>query len=192
MVNWRRYILCGCLLLGGGMSRPAAAETVPFREYEVKAAFLFNFAQFIEWPAQAFTNAATPFVIGVVGDISDNRFGHVLNQIMQGETIAGRRILLKFPRQFEELAGCQILFIGRSEQARLPQILSLVNRAGVLTVGETDSFTRLGGIINFITRDNKVRFELHLDNAARAGLKVDAKLLKVAQVVAAPNRAEER
>ena len=192
MVNWRRYILCGCLLLAGGNSRPAAAETVPFREYEIKAAFLFNFAQFIEWPEQAFTNATAPFVIGVIGDISDNRFGHVLNQIMQGETIGGRRIILKLPRQFDELAGCHILFIGRSEQARLPQILNLVNHTGVLTVGETDSFMRLGGIINFITRDNKVRFELHLDNAARAGLKIDAKLLKVAQVVAASTRAEVR
>ena len=190
MVNWRRHILGVALLLAGWTSLSAQAQTAAFREAEVKAAFLFNFAQFIEWPAKTFTNGTAPFVIGVLGD---EAFGHVLNQMVQGETIGGRPILLKSRKRAEELTDCQILFIGRSENARLPQIFSTVSSAGALTVGETDHFTRLGGIINFVTtHDNRLRFELHLANANRAGLKIDAKLLKVAQVVPAANPAEDR
>ena len=189
MVKWRYQILCMALLVAGGTSRPAAAEPVPFREAEVKAAFLFNFAQFIEWPAQSFSNATTPFVIGVLGD---EAFGHILNQMVQGETIRGRPIVLKSHKRIEELADCQILFVSRSEHARLAQILSSIANPGVLTIGEAEPFTRLGGIINFITtRDNKVRFELHLANATHAGLKIDAKLLKVAQVVSPSHTGEE-
>ena len=180
-MNWRRHFLWVALLVASGTSHSAVAETGPFRDVEVKAAFLFNFAQFIEWPAQSFSNAAGPFVIGVLGD---DAFGHILNQLVQGETIRGRSIVLKSRKRAEELTGCHILFISRTEQARLAKILSTPENAGVLTVGESAQFTRLGGIINFITtRDNKVRFELHLANATRAGLKIDAKLLKVAQVV---------
>ena len=189
-MNLRRHILWGGLLLASLASLPAHAQTAPFREYEVKAAFLFNFAQFIEWPAKAFPNATAPFVIGVLGD---DPFGHVLSQMVHGETIGGRRIVLKSGKQLDELAGCHILFISRSERTRLPQLFREIGMANILTIGETDQFTRLGGIISFITtRDNKVRFELHLDNALRAGLKIDAKLLKVAQVVTAPTPTEDR
>jgi len=190
LVNWRCHFLWVVLLVASGTGCPAAAETVPFREAEVKAAFLFNFAQFIEWPPQSFSNAAAPFVIGVLGD---EAFGHILNQIVQGETIRGRPIILKSHKRADELAGCHILFISRAEQARLAQILTTAGNSGVLTIGETEQFTRLGGIINFITtHDNKVRFEIHLANATRAGLKIDAKLLKVAQVVSPAHPAEDR
>ena len=191
MVNWRCHILCVVLLVASGSGRPAiAAETAPFREAEVKAAFLFNFAQFIEWPVQSFSNATAPFVIGVLGD---DAFGHILNQMVQGETIRGRPIILKSHKRADELTDCHILFISRSEHARLAQILTAAGNPGVLTIGEIDQFTHLGGVINFFTtRDNKVHFEIHLANAARAGLKIDAKLLKVAQVVSPANPTEGR
>ena len=190
MVNWRCHFLWVALLVASGTGHPAAAETVPFREAEVKAAFLFNFAQFIEWPPQTFSNAAAPFVIGVLGD---EAFGHILNQMVQGETIRGRPIILKSHKRADELADCHILFISRAEHARVGQILNAIGFPGVLTIGETEQFTRLGGIINFITtRDSKVRFELHLANATRAGLKIDAKLLKVAQVISPAHLAEDR
>ena len=189
-MNLRRQILCVGLLLAGWSGLTAHAQTAPFREAEVKAAFLFNFSQFIEWPVQSFSNATAPFVIGVLGD---DAFGHILTQLVQGETIRGRPIVLKSHKRADELAGCQILFISRAEQARLAQIFRTAGNSGVLTIGETEQFTRLGGIITFITtRDNTVRIELHLANATRAGLKIDAKLLKVAQVVSPAHPAEDR
>ena len=189
---WRNWFVTGSLatMLWTGSGWPAYADPAPPREYEVKATFLFNFAQFIEWPASVFTNATAPFVIGVLGD---DPFGHVLNQTVQGETIQDRRIVLKHAKRIEDLAGCQILFISRSEHARIAQVLGTVGHAGVLTVSETDQFLRQGGIINFITtHDNQVRFEINLPAADRAGLKINAKLLKVAQTVAPPTHTENR
>ena len=178
------------LVLAGLTSLMAYAQTGPVQDYKVEAAFLVNFAHFIAWPEQSFTNATTPFMIGV---LDDDRVCHVLAQMVGNETVGGRRIVVKSCTRLNELTDCRILFIGRSERARLSEIFGVIGTANVLTVGETDSFTELGGIINFIiTSDNKIRFRLHLHNATRAGLKIDGRLLKVAQLVASSDRAEER
>jgi len=178
------------LLLAGLLAWALPGRGASPTEYEVKAAFLFNFAQFIEWPAKAFASTNAPFVIGVLGD---DPFGHVLNQTVQGETLNGRLIALKHSNRLEELTGCQILFVSRSEKTRLPQVLAAIGNSGVLTVGETDQFLRHGGVINFVTtHENKVRFEINLSAAERQGLKLNAKLLKVAQTVVAPANLEDR
>ena len=187
MVRLRSTVLGVGLLLAGWQ---ADAQTTQFKEYEVKAAFLFNFAQFIEWPAKAFAGANAPFVVGVLGD---DPFGHVLDQTVQGETVNGRRLTLKRSNRLEDLTGCHILFVSRSEKARWPHLFSTLGSPGVLTVGESDQFLRQGGVINFVTtRDNKVRFEINLAAAEQQGLKINAKLLKVAQTVVTTTNAEDR
>jgi hypothetical protein len=158
----------------------APAQTVAFTEYQIKAAFLFNFANFVEWPDSAFESPQSPVVIGVLGDCP---FGSTLEAAVEGETINKRPIAIKRSRQLEELRRCHILFISRSERARLPHVLAHVRDWPVLTVCELDRFAQQGGMIGFVIRDNKVRFEANLDAAERAGLKISAKLSKLAVAV---------
>ena len=165
----------------------AQAQAPTFKEYEVKAVFLFNFIQFVEWPGKAFPAADTPLTIGVLGE---DPFGDILEQTIQGETIKHRKINLQRSRRFEDLKTCHLLFISKSEEGRLPQILREMAATGALTVGESDHFCRLGGVINFVTEKNKVRFEVCLAAAERSDLKMSAKLLKLAKICC-PGRAAE-
>jgi hypothetical protein len=146
------------------------------REYDLKAAFLFNFAHFVEWPSAAFEDANTPIVIGVLGD---DPFGPVLDKMVEGETIQNRRLIIKRSHQVEDLKNCQVLFISKSEKDRMDEILSQLNPAAVLTVSEVESFARRGGIINFYIADKKVRFEINPQAAKRNGLKISAQLLEL-------------
>lgn len=155
-----------------------AAEPVAFTEHQIKAAFLFNFTQFVEWPSNTFTNAEAPLVIGILGD---DPLGPALEQAVEGETVNKRPIAIRRSRHLSELKGnCHVLFICRSEKARLPQLLAELRGQPVLTVAEINQFALQGGIIGFVIRDNKVRFEINLATAERAGLKVSSKLSKLA------------
>ncbi len=149
----------------------------PVNEYQVKAAFLFNFAKFVEWPDKAFANAKSPIYIGVLGD---DPFGGTLDQIVEGETVQERKLIIKRSRQVEDLKGCHLLFISKSEKARIAQILTAVDDASVVTVSEVEGFARRGGVINFFIADDKVRFEVNADTARHKGLKISSQLLRVA------------
>lgn len=162
-----------------GMLETRAQTFVP-REYQLKAVFLFNFAQFVEWPPTAFPEAGAPIYIGVLGD---DPFGPILEQVVRGETIHHRRLVIKRSRQLEDLKACHLLFISRSEEGQLAQILAGVAGASILTVGETEQFAHRGGVINFTLQENKIRFEINLHAAERAGLKISSKLLQLATVV---------
>ena len=155
------------------------AESPAFNEYEVKAAFLFNFTQFVEWPPAAFATAASPIHIGVLGD---DPFGELFDQTVRGEMVKNRTIVIKRARRVEDLTNCHVLFIAKSEKPRLVQIMSVVQGRPILTVSDLDQFNRRGGIINFFFEGNKVRFEINLAAAERAGLKISSKLLKLGKV----------
>ncbi len=159
---------------------PARAQSERPTEYQVKAAFLYNFTKFIEWPQDSPADNRTPIVLGILGD---DPFGSVLEKTVYGKTVNGRPLEVRRFRQVQEVKGCQILFISASEDKRLPGILQTLRGSSVLTVGETKGFTRLGGIIRFILEDNRVRFEINLSAAQRARLKISSKLLAVAYVV---------
>jgi hypothetical protein len=152
------------------------------KEYQIKAAFLFNFAQFVEWPSAAFADSQTPISIGVLGD---DPFGAVLDQTVQGETIHSRKLVVQRSRRLEDLKGCHLLFISKSEKSRVGDILSGLGSSSVLTVSETESFARRGGIINFYLDGNKVRFEINAQAAQQKGIKISSQLLKLGKAVTA-------
>ena len=165
------------VLLLSGMF-PARAQTP--KEYQIKAAFLFNFAQFVEWPSAAFADASAPISIGVLGD---DPFGPVLDQTVQGETINHRKLIIQRSQRVEDLKGCHLVFISKSEKSRLTDIFDSLGSASILTVSETENFARRGGIINFYLEGNKVRFEINSDAAQRKGIKISSQLLKLGKVV---------
>ncbi len=165
----------GHLVLAG-----ALAETgQPLGEYQVKAAFLFNFAKFVEWPAGARAGQGFLFVCVLGRD----PFGPVLEELIQGKRVNGRPLRAKRISRPEEVPSCHMLFISGSEGGRLEEILSLAREASVLTVSDVDRFVQRGGVINFLKGDKKIRFEINPDAAARAGLKISSKLLQLATVV---------
>jgi len=148
-------------------------------EYQIKAAFLYNFANFVEWPDGAFSDEISPIVLVVLGK---DPFGIILKSA-EGKTIKGRKLIIKRFEALPDLEFCHILFISSSEKYNMENILSKLNHFGVLTVGDTDSFTQMGGVINFIKVDNKVRFEINLNAAKAASLEISSKLLSLAKII---------
>jgi hypothetical protein len=163
------------LLLAVGGVR--AQEAQP-SEYQLKAAFLFNFAKFVEWPVEAFSEPKAPLVIGVLGE---NPFGEHLERTVHGKTINGHLLMVKELRSPAEARDCHILFIGTYEKTRLPEVFESLRGASVLTVGETEHFTEAGGMINFVLEGGKIRFQVNDVAAKGARLKISSKLLSLAQ-----------
>lgn len=166
-----------------GIAPTAIAQDDGFlnREYPLKALFLFNFGGYVEWPADAFGDAKSPFVIGVLGaaDLDDT-----LNRIAAQKTIAGRRIVYRRYRTLDEVKPCQILFVSRAvPQAQQLQVIRKMKGKPVLTVGESSSFATDGGCINFFLQSNKIRFEINVEAVKQQQLKVNSKLLAMAKIV---------
>lgn len=149
-------------------------------EYEVKSAFIFNFAQFIDWPDSAFESSTSPFYIGVLGD---NPFNSYLEKIISNKTLKGRKIEILYFRNFKEVKFAHILFISSSEKRRLKHIFRDFDTTGILTIGDTEEFILTGGAIGFIMKDNKVRFEINLNSVRKARLIISSKLLRLARRV---------
>lgn len=181
LVAWRRGMESARKLLLLGLCLLAAvAQAQSATEYQVKAAFLFNFARFVEWPAEAFPNADSALQICVLGQ---DPFGREFEQVIMDKTVNGHRIEIAHPDGVPQSRACQILFIAASEKAHLPSILQGLKGASVLIVGDTPGFAALGGAINFVIDDGRVRFEINLKAAEIAHLKISARLLTVAKVV---------
>ncbi|MFN7138296.1 MAG: YfiR family protein, partial [Limisphaerales bacterium] len=158
----RRRFLASLIALSvalGGAERLIAQDSP---EYQIKAVFLYNFAQFVSWPEEAFNGKEDPFVIGVIGK---DPFGSSLDETVRNERINGRRMEVRRYRSVEEVKGCQILFISASEQPRLFQILDALEGRPTLTVGDTENFARNGGMIRFLSERNKIRFRINLQAA---------------------------
>jgi hypothetical protein len=154
-----------------------AAESVP-DEYQVKAAFLFNFAKFVEWPSVAFKGPEDPIAICVMGQ---NPFGTALEDVVRDKTVANRAFVVRGVLNTQQAASCQILFVSASERKRFRILLDELKGRSILTVGEGDDFTANGGIINFRLKDARVRIEIDAGAANRAGLHVSSKLLSLAE-----------
>jgi hypothetical protein len=161
---------------------PAALLTqppLPAPEYQVKAACLYNFAKFVEWPEQN-RHSQTPLVFGVLGE---DPFGEELDAVVKGRSIAGRTITVVRYRSLEKLGPCHILFVSESEDGRLPMIFEALAGRGTLTVGDTPRFAARGGVIGFTMERQRIRFEVNLDAAKRAGIRISSRLLRLARVV---------
>jgi len=173
----------GLALLAAGL---ACAQDTPPGEYRVKAAFLWNFAKFIQWPTNAFANEAAPFVIGVLGE---DPFGDDLVKTVRDKQINTHPITVKTFRTVSDAKECHLLFISTSETNRLADIFKSLSGSPILTVGdvgETGKFTEAGGMINFVFEGNKIRFQINDDAAKAANLKISSKLLSLA--VPGPSR----
>lgn len=150
-------------------------------EYEVKAAFLFNFAKFVEWPESSFDGPQAPIVFAVIG--GDHELAFHLRRISTDEKIQGRNIVVRDARFGDDVRRCHILFISASERQRTAQILAGLQDASVLTVSDIDGFADAGGVMQFVMEQNRVRFVVNLNAATQSKLRVSAKLLALAQVV---------
>jgi len=178
-----RVLLSLCLILACSVLTPAAppAET-SVDEYQVKAAFLFNFAKFVEWPSEAFSDPNAPLVITVFGD---DPFNGSLEAV-KGKLVNNRKLTIRRVKEIQDIGKSNVLFVSPSAKKELARVLAALQGLSVLTVGEDGAFTQSGGIINFVNEDNKVRFEINISAAERAGLKISSRLLALARVVRSP------
>ena len=154
----------------------AQSGSVSVQEYQVKAAFLYNFAKFVDWPPPA-AGPKAPLVIVVFGR---DPFGPVLANTVFGKTVNNRPLEVRRASRIEDLLPCHLVFISAKERRRVPAILKAVESAGVLTVSETDDFLDQGGAVRLVMEGRKVRFQINLEAARRNGLTVSSKLLSLA------------
>jgi hypothetical protein len=165
--------------LGLGSSFVAqAAESAP--EQVVKAAYLYKFGSFVEWPSRAFAGPASPFVIAVLGA---DAVADELLHLSSGRTISGRPVQIRKVRRGEGVAGAQVVFVGRAEVARVTEVLAAAEGHSMLTVTDTDDGLMLGSVINFVVVEDRVRFDVALPPAGRGDLRISSRLLAVARKV---------
>ena len=172
--------LAVALVLLVGSAGAQADSDATIAEYRIKAAFLLKFVGFIDWPPVSFDRADAPFVIGVLGGAA---LGNELEQIASGRQVNGHPVRVRVLGRGDSSAGLQVLFVGRSEGARLNPVASATDGVPTLVVSESDGALAQGSAINFVVVDDKVRFDVALRAINRAGLKISARLLAVARVV---------
>jgi len=164
-------VVCGTCL---------GAEKAALKEHQLKAAFIYNFTKFIEWPASGFPDTNAPFVVAVAGATP---CAAELEQIARDRKVNGRELIINVVKTPEAARGAHVLFVPAAEEARLKDWLAAVRGTSVLTIGESESFLKEGGIINFMLEGEKIRFEIEMDQADVASLKVSAQLQKLARTV---------
>jgi hypothetical protein len=162
-------------------TRSSAAEFPGSPEYQLKAAFLYNFIKFTEWPDHQSKTNREHFIIGVLGK---DPFGPVLDHVVQGETVDNKPIVVKrFIKMEQAAVDSHVLFISVSEENNIPAILSLLDGQSVLTVSESKDFAPRGGMIQLRTENNKIVFDINFEAVKRARLTMNAQLLKLAKTV---------
>ncbi len=167
------------LMLAPWPSLSARAESASDQEYRLKAAFLYNFGKFVEWPAKSFPDARTPFTVCVIGK---DPFRGALDDI-KDKSIGGRSMSVRGIAGIEDAGQCHILFISSSEKENLPSILKVIRNKSILTVGDTKSFAESGVMINLSLSDNKISLEINPIAAEQAALKISSKLLQLGRIV---------
>jgi hypothetical protein len=163
-----------------GLLAPVRQTTPPPTAEQVKAVFLFNFTQFVEWPAQALGGPDAPLVIGILGD---DPFGRYLDETVRGELVRGRAIVVRRFRSLRDMGTSHVLYVSRSEYAELPAILAALRGRAILTVGEGPAFTAGGGVIAFTLERSRIRMRINPAAADAARLTLSSRLLQVAQTV---------
>lgn len=172
-------LLAGLALFAG------TARGEPSREYQVKAAFLYNFVQFVEWPQEAFARPDEPLTIAVLGE---DPFGGALEEVVRGQRLRGRPLVVRRARSTADLEGCQVVFVSRSETPRLPEVIGALQDRPVLSVSEIPGFAQRGGIINFYRQGSRVRFEINPAAARSDHLRLSSELLSVGTIVGPARR----
>lgn len=165
------------VLTGATPTWPLATPSV---EYQVKAAFLLNFAKFIEWPRDAFHGETAPIALCV---FTYDPFGNALDEILRGKNINGREVVGRRTSELPELKDCQVVFLSDKADKRLSEVLNSLKGSSVLVVGEGEDFAERGGAVQFFLDDKKLRFAVNVDAVQRAGLTVSSKMLALARIV---------
>jgi hypothetical protein len=175
--NWPppARIAAPLLILWGSLGPALAADRSS--EYQVKAAFLVNFARFVEWPSESFGAASDPIVFGVYGK---DLFGAALEQAVRGKRVDGHPVEIRRTSEVRALRSCHVVFVPASEMGHFREVSVSLENLSVLLVGETEDFMVRGGVINFILENERVRFEISPPAAARAHLKISSRLLELA------------
>ena len=150
------------------------------REYNLKAKYLYNFTQFVEWPPEAFTSPGAPFVIGILGE---DPFQSTIDDVVAGEKAKGHPIVVQRYAAVNEVKNCNILFINLSDTTRVSEILSALPSKNILTVSDLPNFATMGGIIGFYKEKGKIKLEINLPAAKNADINISSKLLQVAKIV---------
>jgi hypothetical protein len=173
-------LLFTAVLAFGFASTAVKAQNAALTEEQIKAGFLFNFTKFVEWPPESFAEANSPIVMGIVGNSVVEK---LLTDVAAGKSVNGRAVIVRQIKEVQDVRGCQILFVGSSDEKRAPQILAELKVSSVLSVGEAPGFIQAGGMINFFVEDNKVRLEINVDAATRVRLRISAKVIAVGRLV---------
>jgi hypothetical protein len=166
------------LLFSSSTNIPAQSDARP--EYALKAVFLFNFAQFVDWPASAFADSQKPLVIGVLGN---DPFGKYLDETIAGEKVNNRSLAVQRYQHIEDVDTCHILFICESEKGEINDIVAGLNGRSILTVSDIEGGAKAGIMIRFITEKKKVRLKINVEAAKSASLSISSKLLRLAEIV---------
>jgi hypothetical protein len=171
------------LLFAGSRERSGAQSTE--EEYRVKAAFIFHFAQLVDWPSETRPGAANSLFLCTIGD---DPFQGALESTVAGKAIGDRILRVLHLKQTDDMQACQVLFLGKSQSKRIPALLAKLDNAPILTVGEGRDFLNAGGMICFLLEGNNVRFAINLNAASAAKLKIGSRLLILAQTVIGESR----
>ncbi len=161
-----------------GLLSPLGAQTSVSKEYQIKAAFIYNFTRYVDWPAHRFEDEASPLLIAVLGK---HQIEQELSSLAKERSAKGREVRVILVSSVEEMAAAHVLFVPVGEEKRLPP--SIPHLAGLLTVGESTEFSRRGGVITFTLVADKIRFEINQSAGERAGLRLSGQLLKLATVI---------
>lgn len=172
--SWLKIVYVLCALLAAPTTR---AQQPTASEYEVKATYLYNFARFTEWPAKNEDAKDKLFAVCVLGR---DPFGSILDTILAGEAINGKHMVHRQISAVQDAGNCRIVFISSSEESRLKETLATLEKMSALTVSDIPDFSVRGGMIQFVLEQKKVRFEVNLETAGKAGLVLSSELLKVA------------
>lgn len=169
-----------CLAIVAAFSAVPATVAAGPSEYQLKAVFLFNFAQFVDWPESTFATADAPLVIGVAGT---DPFGAYLDEVVRGEQVKGRALVVKRFSNIEDAADCQILFLGDAGRGRAVSLPESLSRRHVLTVADAGPTARQDAIIQFVDAASRIRLRIDVDRAEASGLTISSKLLRAADIV---------
>ncbi len=156
------------------------AQPDTFHEEQIKAVFIYNLMHFITWPEENFENPKTPLKIYILG--KDN-LGAFLDKVIQGESIKGRKIVVKRGVDLDSSCSFNILFISSSMKSQLPEIFKGIKNCNVLTVGDVEGFAHLGVMVNLVPKNNRMVLEINMASSKKAGLDISSKLLNVATIV---------
>ena len=174
--SWLITLVIGLLVMLG--RELGYSQTIS--EDQVKAAYLYNFAKFVEWPSDTFPDVTAPIRLCL---LSDPTIGSELSQIVKDKRISGRSIVVVPIQTGEQGRSCQILFINSAQNWQVEHLLKVLQGASVLTVGETTGFVERGGIVNFVLQDDQVHFQVNHKAATQSRLRMSARLLSVAKLV---------